>query len=69
MDGLYLLHTDLKAAQCAKEQVLGNYKNLLAVEDAFCQLKSYMEVRLVFHGVRTGSAIMWALFHRLLAMR
>jgi len=29
--------------------VLGNYKNLLAVEDAFCQLKSYMEVRPVFH--------------------
>jgi hypothetical protein len=32
-----------------QEQVLGNYKNLLAVEDAFCQLKSYMEVRPVFH--------------------
>ena len=26
-----------------------NYKNLLAVEEAFCQLKSYMEVRPVFH--------------------
>jgi transposase len=26
-----------------------NYKNLLAVEDAFCQLKSYLEVRPVFH--------------------
>src|SRR5246500_2674933 len=37
LDGLYLLHTDLEATQCAKEQVLGNYKNLLAVEDAFCQ--------------------------------
>jgi transposase len=49
LDGLYLLHTDLEAAQCAKEQELGNYKNLLAVEDAFCQLKSYMEVRPVFH--------------------
>ena len=49
LDGLYLLHTDLEVAQCAKEQVLGNYKNLLAVEDAFCQLKSYMEVRPVFH--------------------
>ena len=33
-DGLYLLHTDLEAARCAKEQVLGNYKSLLAVEDA-----------------------------------
>jgi len=49
LDGLYLLHTDLEAAQCVKEQVLGNYKNLLVVEDAFCQLKSYMEVRPVFH--------------------
>ena len=28
--------------------MLGNYKNLLAVEEAFCQLKSYMEVRPVF---------------------
>ena len=49
LDGLYLLHSDLAAVQCAKERVLGNYKNLLAVEDAFCQLKSYMEVRPVFH--------------------
>jgi transposase len=49
LDGLYLLHTDLEAAQCAKERVLGNYKSLLAVEDAFCQLKSYLEVRPVFH--------------------
>jgi hypothetical protein len=29
LDGLYLLHTSLEPAQCAKEQVLGNYKNLL----------------------------------------
>ena len=49
LDGLYLLHSDLEALQCPKEQVLGNYKNLLAVEEAFCQLKSYMEVRPVFH--------------------
>jgi transposase len=49
LDGLYLLHTSLEPAQCAKEQVLGNYKNLLAVEEAFCQLKSYLEVRPVFH--------------------
>jgi hypothetical protein len=25
--------------------VLGNHKNLLAVEEAFCQQKSYLEVR------------------------
>src|SRR6266481_8194855 len=40
LDGLYLLHTSLEPVQCAKERVLSNYKNLLAVEDAFCQLKS-----------------------------
>jgi hypothetical protein len=38
LDGLYLLHTDLAAAQCAKEQVLGNYKSLLAVEGRRCLL-------------------------------
>jgi transposase len=49
LDGLYLLHTSLEPAQCSKEQVLGNYKNLQTVEEAFCQLKSYLEVRPVFH--------------------
>jgi transposase len=49
LDGLYLLHTSLEPARCAKEQVLGNYKHLLAVEEAFCQLKSYLEVRPIFH--------------------
>ena len=29
--------------------MLGNYKNLLVVEEAFCQLKSYLEVRPIFH--------------------
>jgi transposase len=49
LDGLYLLHTSLEPAQCAKEQVLGNYRNLQTVEEAFCHLKSYLEVRPVFH--------------------
>jgi transposase len=49
LDGLYLLHTTLEPARCAKEQVLEHYKNLCAVEEAFCQLKSYMEIRPVFH--------------------
>src|SRR5580692_8906895 len=49
LDGLYLLHTTLEPAHYAKEQVLGNYKKLLVVEEAFCQLKSYLEVRPVFH--------------------
>jgi transposase len=48
-DGFYLLHTSLAPAQGDKGQVLGHYKNLLAVEAAFGQLKSYLEVRPVYH--------------------
>lgn len=48
-DGLYLLQTNLVSDQAGGEQVLGHYKNLMAVENAFCQLKSYMEVRPIYH--------------------
>lgn len=48
-DGWYLLHTNQVAESCAGEQVLGHYKGLLAVEEAFCQLKSYLEVRPIHH--------------------
>ena len=48
-DGWYLLHTNCPVATCAKEQVLGHYKNLLDVEAAFCQLKSYLDVRPIYH--------------------
>ena len=48
-DGWYLLHTNCPAPTCAKEQVLAHYKGLLEVEEAFCQLKSFLEVRPVFH--------------------
>jgi hypothetical protein len=48
-DGWYLLHTNCPSAACAKEQVLAHYKGLLDVEEAFCQLKSFLEVRPVFH--------------------
>ena len=48
-DGFYLLHTGLAPAQGDKGQVLSHYKNLLAVEAAFGQLKSYLEVRPVYH--------------------
>lgn len=48
-DGWYLLHTNQPVEQCSSEQVLGHYKGLLDIEEAFCQLKSYMEVRPVFH--------------------
>jgi hypothetical protein len=48
-DGWYLLHTNCSAQTCAKEQVLAHYKGLLDVEEAFCELKSFLEVRPVFH--------------------
>lgn len=49
LDGLYLLRTNLVSEQADEKKVLGHYKNLIAVENAFCQLKSYMEVRPVYH--------------------
>ena len=48
-DGWYLLHTNCPKEDCAKEQVLSNYKGLLEVEEAFCQLKSYLEIRPIYH--------------------
>ena len=48
-DGWYLLHTNSTAESCNKEEVLAQYKGLLDVEEAFCQLKSYLEVRPIHH--------------------
>jgi hypothetical protein len=48
-DGWYLLHTNETAERCSGEQVLHHYKGLLDVEEAFCELKSYLEVRPVHH--------------------
>ncbi len=48
-DGWYLLHTNEPIERCATEQVLAHYKGLLDVEEAFCELKSYLEVRPVHH--------------------
>jgi transposase len=48
-DGWYLLHTNEPIERCAAEQVLAHYKGLLDVEEAFCELKSYLEVRPVYH--------------------
>ena len=48
-DGWYLLHTNQALEKCSAQQVLGHYKGLLEIEEAFCELKSYMEVRPVFH--------------------
>jgi transposase len=48
-DGWYLLHTNETARKCPNEQVLAHYKGLLEVEEAFCELKSYLEVRPIHH--------------------
>ena len=48
-DGWYLLHTNESVEKCTGPQVLGHYKGLLDVEEAFCELKSYLEVRPVHH--------------------
>jgi transposase len=48
-DGWYLLHTNEPVEHCTAEQVLAHYKGLLDVEEAFCELKSYLEVRPVHH--------------------
>ena len=49
LDGWYLLHTNQSVQQCSSDQVLAHYKGLLDVEEAFCEIKSYLEVRPVFH--------------------
>ena len=49
IDGWFLLHTNQSVAECSGTQTLEHYKGLLEVEEAFCQLKSYLEVRPVFH--------------------
>lgn len=49
LDGWYLLHTNTNAERTSKEQVLAHYKGLLEIEEAFGQLKSYMEVRPIYH--------------------
>ena len=48
-DGLYLLSTNATVQEIASTGVVSHYKNLLEVEDAFCHLKSYLQVRPVFH--------------------
>jgi transposase len=48
-DGWYLLHTNESVQKCPGQQVLGHYKGLLDVEEAFCELKSYLEVRPIHH--------------------
>jgi transposase len=49
VDGWYLLQTNLTVEQGSGPQTVAHYKGLLTVEEAFCELKSYLEVRPVFH--------------------
>ncbi|WP_142526156.1 IS1634 family transposase [Methylacidimicrobium cyclopophantes] len=48
-DGWYLLETNLLPTEASAKEVLAHYQNLGEVEQAFCELKSYLEVRPVFH--------------------
>lgn len=48
-DGWYLLETNLPPTKASAKEVLAHYKNLGEVEQAFCELKSDLEVRPVFH--------------------
>ena len=48
-DGWYLLHTSQTPEKCPTKEVLSHYKGLLEVEDAFRELKTYLEVRPIYH--------------------
>jgi hypothetical protein len=49
VDGWYLLRTNLSEEKASSGEVLAHYKSLLNVEDAFRELKTYLEVRPVYH--------------------
>lgn len=49
IDGWYLLRTNLSAQETPSTAVFAHYKSLLGVEDAFRELKTYLEVRPVYH--------------------
>lgn len=49
VDGWYLIHTNLDANMATKSDVLGHYKSLIVVENAFSHLKSYLEMRPIYH--------------------
>ncbi|CAB4242482.1 conserved protein of unknown function [Methylacidimicrobium sp. AP8] len=49
IDGWYLLETNLPSAKASPQEVLTHYKRLAEVEAAFSELKSYLEVRPVYH--------------------
>ena len=47
------METNLLPSKASPQEVLGHYKRLAEVEAAFSELKSYLEVRPVFHWRRT----------------
>lgn len=49
LDGWYILRTNLACEQADKEQVHAHYKQLMEVEAAFRELKTYLKVRPVYH--------------------
>lgn len=49
VDGWYLLRTNLSVEKASSAEVLAHYKSLLNVEDAFRELKTYLQVRPIYH--------------------
>jgi hypothetical protein len=49
LDGWYLLTSSLKQDDAPKEAVFAHYRNLLEVEDAFRETKTYLEMRPIYH--------------------
>ncbi len=49
LDGWYLLTTTLSPEEAPKETVFAHYRNLLTVENAFRETKTYLEMRPVYH--------------------
>ncbi|MEI7813110.1 MAG: IS1634 family transposase [Ignavibacteria bacterium] len=49
LDGWYVLTTSISPKTADKEFIFKGYRNLLEVESAFRQIKSYLKVRPVFH--------------------
>jgi transposase len=49
LDGWYILRTNLASDAVDKEQVHAHYKQLMEVEAAFRELKTYLKVRPVYH--------------------
>lgn len=49
LDGWYLLRTNIPSESASKEEVLAHYKKLIEVEHAFRELKTYLEVRPIYH--------------------